>query len=486
MRCYSLFVLFFMVKLLSAQTEMELAAFDRILVSGAVKVELVQGPKAFISSVSPLKNYAITVQNGELKINLANPNLKYLDPLVLHFVQINTISLNQSGQVSSVIGSSLNFDSLVIKAVDASKVAISITMKVLDLSAKDAAKITLNGQTQLAKVNIKDAAKLYAANFKINQLQISAHDVAYFNVNVAEGIDISATDVARGIFVGSPSNKKFNVNGLASIVDANTGEKMHDERDGLNDTTRFAVGKKKLLIIEEGNELELSPESDSLEKAKELYDTKKYKLRKAYSGIEFGFNQFVSPSLAAIPNDYAYLKCNMLKSWFISYNLLEGDVHLVRNKLALSSGLGIMFQNMRFNTNRLLIPNINVIAADSGKVSLSMNNLFNTQFNVPILLKYAPRTKNNKGKFTMALGVIGTFNIYTHLRVVSSAKGYTEDLQIKDNFNMNPFGAMGTLRMSYGWLHTFANYSLTPYFKTQNNNPDLRLFSIGIAILPRG
>ena len=143
MRCYSLFVLFFMVKLLSAQTEMELAAFDRILVSGAVKVELVQGPKAFISSVSPLKNYAITVQNGELKINLANPNLKYLDPLVLHFVQINTISLNQSGQVSSVIGSSLNFDSLVIKAVDASKVAISITMKVLDLSAKDAAKITM-------------------------------------------------------------------------------------------------------------------------------------------------------------------------------------------------------------------------------------------------------------------------------------------------------------------------------------------------------
>ncbi len=488
MRYLKLFLFLCMGKLTLAQTEMELQPFKKIVVTGAVKVVLVKADKPSISSIGSLSDFKINIQNGVLSIGLLNPLLKNPNPIVLHFTHLLMVEAKDFSCVGNGIGSNLAMDTLVLKSSDAAYFDLNLEVGQLILNAKDASKIKLIGKVDSASIDLFDASKLYASGLEIRQIGINASASSYFNVNVSQGIDVNATDAARGVFVGSPINKKFNVNGLARIVDAETGEKMQDERAGAMDTMRISVGKKKLIIIEEGNGVELSADNDSLEKVKELNDTKKYKLRKTYAGIEFGFNQFVSPSLKAIPNDYAYLKCNTLKSWFISYNLLEGDVHLIRNKIALTSGLGIMFQNMRFNTNRLLVPNTSVIAADAGLVSVSNNNLFNTQFNVPLLLKYAPRTKNLRNKFNMAIGVIGTFNIYTHLRVVSSAKGYTEDLQIKDDFNINPFGAMGTLRISYSWLHMFTNYSLTPYFRTQNQapyNPDLRLFSFGLAIIPR-
>ncbi len=110
--------------------------------------------------------------------------------------------------------------------------------------------------------------------------------------------------------------------------------------------------------------------------------------------------------------------------------------------------------------------------------------MYNFNINVPLLVKFAPRTKKNRNGFHLAAGVIGTFKAHSHEKQETSANGYTEEIKIKDDFNINPFRVAATVRVGYGWFRAFANYSLTPYFKQTNGNPDVRVFSAGITLVP--
>jgi hypothetical protein len=69
------------------------------------------------------------------------------------------------------------------------------------------------------------------------------------------------------------------------------------------------------------------------------------------------------------------------------------------------------------------------------------------------------------------------------MRLESTANGYNEKLEIRDDFNINPFRLTGTVRVGYGWFRAFANYNLTPYFNTSNGNPDVRTFTAGLTLV---
>jgi hypothetical protein len=60
---------------------------------------------------------------------------------------------------------------------------------------------------------------------------------------------------------------------------------------------------------------------------------------------------------------------------------------------------------------------------------------------------------------------------------------------MRDDYSINPFRVQATARVGYGWFRAFANYSLTPYFKKDSGvagqeNPDIRVFSAGITLIP--
>ena len=300
---------------------------------------------------------------------------------------------------------------------------------------------------------------------------------------------MEAAGATKGVYNGNPSTKNINVAGISNVVDGSTGEQLKDDRNGEDgDTTKIRIGNKKVLIYEDGKELAIEQKDAKDDEKKK--SNKKKPLKEVYSGFEVGMNTFTDNQMNfTMPAKYNFLDTKINKSWFYGINLMEGDLILIKNKLALTSGLGLEFQTFEFNTPRVLIPNSNVVMADSSSKALNRNRLYNFNFNVPLLLKFAPRTAKGRNGFHMAVGVIGTYKAYSHVKIESSADGYELEAKMRDDYNINPFRVQATARVGYGWFRAFANYSLTPYFKKDTGvagqeNPDIRVFSAGITLIP--
>ncbi len=467
-----------------AQTIVPLPEFTKIEMDAPIKLQLVSGSTNKATWESNSTDYSFKVLNGTLMVEYAGSGINKSETVKVYFSNLTAIKIDGVSDISMGEGSIIAGDAFELNTDGASKVNLKTEVKTLKIDADGASKINIQGKADIANITIDGACKLYGNELKCNSLKVNADGSTYFNVNASETLEINADGAAKGIYTGNPVNKRINVSGVSNIVDANTGESMADERAQSNDdTTRITVGKKKVIIIEEGSGIRIETEEGDEKCCGN--ESKRYDLKKVYAGFELGMSQLMSPNFnSKLPTGYDFLDCRVEKSWFYGLNLLEGDLQLVKNKLAITTGLGMEFLNLRFNTDQLLIANVNTVSADSGLTAFSKNKMYNYNLNVPLLIKFAPRTKKDRNNFHFAVGVVGTFKAYSHLRTESTALGYQQESKIKDDYNINPFRLTATARIGYGWFRAFANYSLTPYFNQENGNPDIRLFSAGITLIP--
>lgn len=501
MKYKSLLALMAMSSSLWAQKEQTLQDFKKIELDIPVKVILVSGAQNKVSHPKSLDGLSFEVKNQTLHIDYSGNSAPDAEPIEVYYTTLISLEVSGAGNVETKTGSKISTDNLELECSGASKVNLEVMAKKLHVISAGASKITLKGDVANVSYDLSGATKLHANDLTSKSVKIVSAGATYFNVNVSEDFVVDASGMSNGVYSGNPKNRTVNVTGSSNIIDAATGENMSDEREARNsdDTTRITVGKKKLIIIEDDagirieqpdaeDEKDLDIDIDKPKKdddGKSTPKKKKYELKKVYDGFEVGVNQFTNPNLDfKVPTGYEFLDCKLGNSWFYSINPLEGDVQLIKNKLAITSGLGMEFQNFNFKSDRVLTANVNGIMADSGLTALNTNKLYAFNLNVPLLIKYAPRTKKERNNFHFAAGVIGTFKAYSHVRTETTAMGYKEQRKYVDDFEINPFRLTATARVGYGWFRVFANYSLTPYFNRSNNNPDIRVFSAGLTLGP--
>jgi hypothetical protein len=466
-----------------AQNEISLTAFNKIVTDAPIKLQLFSGSLSKASYTGSTDAYLFNVKNGTLTIDFTGKGAK-ADFVNVYFSTLSAVEVDGVSEITMAEGSVITGESFDLKVDGGSKVSLKTDLKNISIQSDGATKITMVGKADNAEIKMDGASKLYGNELKCKTLKMDVDGVTYFNVNASETLEINADGASKGLYTGSPINKRINVSGLANIIDANTGESIADERQhNANDTTRITVGKKKVIIIEEGNKIKIEKEHGGEKYSKNT--VKRYELKKVFAGFDVGMSQLMSPNFQSkLPAGYEFLDCRVEKSWFFGLNLLEGDLQLVKNKLAITTGLGMEFLNLRFNTDQLLVANVNTVKADSGLTAYNKNKMYNYNLTVPLLIKFAPRTKKDKNNFHIAVGVIGTFKAYSHLKTETTSLGYEQESKTKDDFNINPFRLTATARIGYGWFRAFANYGLTPYFNQDNKNPDIRLFTAGLTLIP--
>ena len=463
---------------LFAQKEVKIASFSKINYDLPVKLLLLKGTETKAELSGDYEKISFEVKNNTLELDLNGAVPDGNKTIKLYFTELNAITLEGAGTVEMEKGELIKSDNFKLISGGAVIAVLGIESKDFGFESSGATKVTLNGKVETAKINVAGASKLYANELACKDMMVNASGASFYNIQLRGDLMIDASGASKGIYTGNPINKIINISGMATVVDAATGEQMKDDRSGsADDTTRITIGKKKFIIIEDKDKITMGEEGKKEEK--------QYELKRVYAGFEMGINQFTTASMQTnLPTAYNFLEVRPEKSWFYGLNLWESDYQIVKNKLAITTGFGMEFQNFNFNSNQILQANQNVLAADSGLVVLSKNKLYAYQLNVPLLIKYAPRTKKSKNKFHIAAGVIGSFKAYSHLKTETSALGYEQENKIKDDFNINPFRLTATARVGYGWFRAFANYSLTPYFKTAGATPDFRTLSVGLTVVP--
>lgn len=203
-----------------------------------------------------------------------------------------------------------------------------------------------------------------------------------------------------------------------------------------------------------------------------------------YFGVDLGFNNFVSSGLDfSLPQEYDFLELNAGKSVAVAVNLYQYCVGLnARKNFGLVTGVGIEFNNYRFDSNKLLAKDgdgkLSIVLSDR---EVKKNKLAVTYLNVPLLFEFQFKNSTAPHSPYISLGpVVG-------LRLRSHTKVKYEDSRTKSktpgNFNLNDFRYGVMMRGGHKKLNLTGSYYFSPLFRT-NKGPELypASFSVGIGI----
>jgi hypothetical protein len=474
--------IFIVVKSASAQSSQPLPEFDKIRIDDNVQVELVIADRysVYIENKSP-NSEPITVYGGILSLNAENA----LGQKVKVFTKnVQSIVLDGAARLETL--DTISSASLTIKLDGASMVKLNTTSPILNISQDGASELIISGTATTAIVTTDGIAAFKGKSLMVTDVTASSDGASKIIIGATNTLNAKADGKSKILFSGNPVNRNFSVDGFAKIesLDA-AGETYNniieeEKVEGIDgDTTRVKIGKRRLMIIEDKNKEQVYGDKESKEE-------RHRKMKSVWGGFELGVQGFSTPGLNFnIPAPYNYLSSNVGGSWFFGLNLPELDAQIIENKLAFTTGLGILWSNIRFSGNDYLTPNVDSMAATTPAVgtNFTLNKLYTFDITAPLLLKFAPGTKKKAvGGFHIAAGAIFHYVATTRVVTETSSQGYDQRVELNDDFNINSFRADATVRVGFDRIRLFANYSLTPYFNN-SKAPDVRLFSAGLTLI---
>ncbi|MFT7344091.1 MAG: hypothetical protein ACI9XP_000671 [Lentimonas sp.] len=262
-----------------------------------------------------------------------------------------------------------------------------------------------------------------------------------------------------------------------------TQEKTKQEapvnKEAVMDTTRFYVGKTKVIIVssEEGEIIKkievvtndktsqtIAPAIDTIDAAPK---GKKRTTEAHWSGIDFGFNVNTTgtPDFKNRFPEYKYLQNDAAKSFYINLNLWEKRFNIINEYVGLTTGLGFNFSQMAFKNNYVLDVNSDTLTALVSPVEFSKNKLKASYVQIPLLLEFNTHADNNNGLY-FATGLIGGARMTSKIKREGEEQGQEIFEKRKGVFALNSFKLDATARIGHGNWGAFLNYSLLPVFDT--------------------
>lgn len=239
------------------------------------------------------------------------------------------------------------------------------------------------------------------------------------------------------------------------------------------DTTIVRIGKKDVKVIDHDGGTEILW-------GKDKHKDKSDHFNGHWEGIEFGFNAFDKPDYSIYNGaDKDFMSLNQGKSLEFNSNFYELNIGLCKNYVGLVSGMGLSFNNYRFENPYTLQKGQYITEpVRLNPDNLSKTKLAITYLNVPVLLEFQIPVNQKEGRLFINAGLIGGVKIGSHTKV---KHGDTKDKD-RSGFNLNSFKYAATARIGYKDICLFANYSLTPLFES-GKGPELTPFTIGISFL---
>lgn len=236
------------------------------------------------------------------------------------------------------------------------------------------------------------------------------------------------------------------------------------------DTTIVKMGSKDVVVINRDGGVEY------------IWGKKKDNRRKQgkfdghWEGIEVGFNSFAKADYS-LYNDVEFMSLNQGKSLEFDFNFYELNIGLAKSYVGLVSGMGLSFNDYRFDNPYTLDKGPLMV----GAVPLTYDNLSKTKLSVsylrvPLMLECQIPVNDNEGRLYISGGLIGGVKIGSHTKV---KHGDTKDKD-RSGFYINSFKYEATARIGYKGIALFANYSLNPLFE-DGKGPKLTPFTVGIS-----
>jgi hypothetical protein len=454
--------------------ERAVTPFIKIVVSGAFDVFLTQQPSTtlMVEADENLMDQIITEVSGDV-LTISSRQIK--NPTKLNiYVSASTLEFITLSGASNLVGeNTLQGQVLDITTSGASDARLNVNVDYVSVNASGASVVTLSGTAKELVATASGAADVKASKLMVTDVTADASGAANIGVN-ASGKVVTSTSGAGDIdLTGNPAEVKnydeeVNVKSWKennkTIVKA--GSVIVEVTD--SDSTKITIGGHNLIVDDDGN---VKWERNRI-----------HKFNGHWAGFELGVNGYVTDDFNTdIKGEYDFLNLKYEKSIEVNLNFFEQNFNLIDNKFGVLTGLGLRWNNYRFEDNIVLESDADVIdgyadnSHDWRKSKLVVNYL-----TLPVLFEYQSNRFSRRNSFHVAAGMVMGWRYATHTKMLYFDNGRQKPKQ-HDDFYLRPFRYDATLRAGWGIVNLYASYSLNSLFK-DGRGPELYPFSIGITL----
>lgn len=491
--------------------ERQLPSFNAIDAGGALEVILTTGEsqKVNVEAEAEIMDKIITeVKNDILYITSKDLKLrKNTEDIKVYVTAVNLHTLTAHGATDINGESLIEAEKFVLDASGASSVKLDLDVSSLRSKISGASDVILSGRAKEHNIHLSGAGSLKAKSLvteKTDYLLEGASD-AFLNVTKSlSGESKGASDVK---YIGDPET---------SLVTKNEGS---DEDGSDEDSERYRDSTKVKIA---GVDIEVYEGDDSVKVVvgdRELYvdedgnvsyeRRKKKKFNGHWAGFDMGLNGYFNPDLnMSFPKESEYMDLRMTKSWAVHLNFFEQNVAFTRNKkLGMVTGLGINWNNYNFSRDtRLNADSSQLTGLIDNDISIRKSKLTALYFDIPLLFEFQTNQYMKKNSFHIGAGMVMGVRVSSHTKkyydewnkdfsvtqynpateayeevYIATSPNYAIATEY-DDFYMNPFKFDATVRIGWGVINLFANYSVNTLFK-KDKGPELYPWTVGITFV---
>jgi hypothetical protein len=459
-----------------SQTTIKTEPFSKITLESSGKVIL--RPDTFDGiSYEGNDNPDITklVKNNTLKIAQ-----DFEDEIVVHFRELNTVLLEGDGAVYGE--SQIKTDVLYVKVNGSGKVTMNVEANKVNAEIQGLGKIVLNGTAQEANFSIPGAGKIDAENLRTINCNANISGLGKCIVDPIDVLNANISGNGNIVYKTTPKQLNKRIEGLGSVKSLGGGSDDSGNSGNSNDHGNYIVhsdGKDTTKIDMGKNQLWIIGDKDSL---KTKYHKKK-SVRPIWAGFEYGLNTYMdNGGTFTLDPGKENFELKVEKSEYVAINFLQKHTELGNSNIWLVSGLGLSWNNYRFDSD-IILDNGDYITAhhDTNDVEHIKSKLVAVYLNAPVMFEVFT---SHKFKNAFHLGVGGMFGLridsYTKLKFEN--EGATTKTHTHDDYNLNTFRYGFRVAVGYGHFNLFADYYASTLFK-DNKGPVLYPFSAGITVI---
>lgn len=450
--------------------ERPITNFTKIELSGSVNVIFRESDTLSLKVTAysdEMSRVFTEVKNETLEISNKG---KFSSPVsvVVSAKTLNKVST--SGAVDFKTQNTIQNDTLILDISGSSNVNIVTSSKNIKITQNGASDLILKGRAGSLVAEVSGAAELKAYGLQIENAELLTTGASTAKVNVSNKLKANASG-ASTIKIKGELKEIFAESSSAATIKR---VESQDVVKNTNDTTRFSLGDKKIIII--GND----DDEKSEKKIKSNFDDFKH-----WRGILIGTSGLLNASGGTNFDKVApNFDLNRRFSDNAQINIVERQFNVVKNYFKIVTGLGIDYRRLEFAKKTNLQANAIFTSSNldtTNQYNYKRNSLRSTYVQVPLLLEFNTSNKSNKS-FHVAFGVVGQFLLGASTRQRLEQGGYKSIRTRKDDYNLSPFTAKAHVNIGYADWSIFGEYNLTPLFE-RGKGPELYPFSIGLRIL---
>lgn len=475
----------------------DVSMFTEIEAGSAFEIILEQGEPLTVTVETDdnyLENITTSVENNRLVVE--SSGMKNPTAMKVYIKMPDLTSLELSGAARADSQGEFKINNLDVEASGASKVNMTIDAQLVKSNISGASKVLLDGKASSLEAEVSGAALLEALKLVSQSVTIDVSGAGKARVYAVNELNAELSGAGNLAYYDDPDLKKLSQQGTYNFQFQNPEIPDEADTEGIlsttesGDSTLINIGDIKVQVIEGNptrvtigkNELEVDDEGnvDFKRNRQDRYDGH-------WGGFDLGVNGYLnSNNKFDMPEGYEFLDLRMEKSINVAINFWEQNFNLIGNQFGLTTGLGLEWNNYRFDDNVKItrddeIGISKILMNEEGTVYMKSKMVVN-YLNLPVLLEYQTNRFSKKNSFHIGGGLMTGLRIGTHTKMVydDGSKQKDKDHDSK-GYDINPFKFALMARIGWGKINLFANYSLNTLFK-DNRGPELYPFSAGITL----